>query len=96
MCRNTLEFEQIKHVHTSLRTQSYSLGPERRSVRGQKQKLHNSEHLNAATIADANVKKTFEEVMVLLTEADHTDTGTPERNVARQVHANFIYCYPTQ
>ena len=92
MCRNTLEFEQIKHI--SLRTQSYSL--ERRSVCSQKQKLHNSVHLNAATIADANVKKTFEEVMVLLTEADHTDTGTPERNVARQAHANFIYCYPTQ
>ena len=40
-------------------------------------------HLNAATIADANVKKTFEEVMVLLTEADHTDTGTPEGNAAK-------------
>ena len=26
-----------------------------------------------ATIADANVKKTFEEVMVLLTETDHPD-----------------------
>ena len=77
MCRNTSEFEQIKHVHTSLRTRSYSLDPELRSVRGQKQKSHNSGHLNAATIADANVKKTFEEVMVLLTEADHTDTGTP-------------------
>ena len=47
-------------------------------------------HLNAATIADANVKKTFEEVMVLLTEADHTDTGTPEGNITRQVHEILI------
>ena len=47
-------------------------------------------HSNAATIADANVKKTFEEVMVLLTEADHTDTRMPRRNSYSQAHASFL------
>ena len=79
----------MKHEHP-WRLKNYSFERKRSSGHGQKLKLHNSKHSNAATIADANVKKTFEEVMVLLTEADHTDTRMPGRNSYSQAHASFL------